>query len=139
MRSYAERTSILVIDYDQNSLDELRTILRTQGYEVATARTGRDGMVQINRRAFDVVLIDLLLPDISGLDLLSKIKERDIDAKVFLMGTNITIAVILESVRRGAHDLLYKFFVASSIVPKIEYLLSQERPFNFYPQEKRTA
>lgn len=139
MKTFTERASILIIDYDQQSLNELRTILSNNGYEVCAVRTGREALAQIDRQAFDVVLIDLLLPDISGLDLLTQIKQRDRDAKVFLMGTHITIAVILEAVSRGAQDLLYKFFVASSIIQKIEYLLKQEPSIHYARDEKLTA
>lgn len=139
MRAYLGRVRVLVIDSDQSSLNELRAILRNNGYEVATGLTGREGLRQINQRAFDVVLIDLLLPDISGLDLLSQIKERGSEAKIFLMGTHITTAVILESVRLGAQDLMYKFFVRSSIIHKIEYTLGHERLFHFYGAKRLTA
>ena len=122
------RASVLVIDGEQRSLDELKTLLCDKGYKVVTAATGRAGLEHLDAQRFDVILTNMHLPDASGLDLLTKIKQIDPDAKVYLMGTHITPAIILESVNRGAFDLLYKPFVSACLIPMIELQLTREPP-----------
>jgi two-component system response regulator PilR (NtrC family) len=133
------KARILVIDREQSSIDELKTVLSKNGYEVVSAMTGREGLEQTSRQVFDVIISDLLLPDISGLDLLSEIKQSEPDVKVYLMGTHITPAVILESVNRGAYDLLYKPFVTSSIIHMIEHSLNRDRRIRISRDNKSVA
>ena len=133
------KARILVVDRERSSIDELKTILSNNGYEVVSAMTGREGIEQASRDVFDVIISDLLLPDMSGLDLLSRIKQSEPDVKVYLMGTHITPAVILESVNRGAYDLLYKPFVASSIIHMIEHSLNLDRRVRINRDSKSVA
>jgi DNA-binding NtrC family response regulator len=123
---------ILIVDPDQRALGKLKAILVEEGYKVAAARTAREGLSSVGKHAFDVIISDLMLPDMNGLDLLSQIKGKDPDAIVLLMGTDITAQTIREAAHRGAHDLLYKFFVASSISQKLKRLLDLTRKAEGY-------
>ncbi len=136
IRTEAAKASILIIDQEQNSLDELKMILSEQGYEVVTVLTGREVLDRLSKQGADVVLANLVLPDRSGLDLLRQIKERDSQVGVFLMGVHITPALILEALNRGAVDLLYKPFVTLSIIQKLDYLLSHSPPIRRRGEKK---
>jgi response regulator RpfG family c-di-GMP phosphodiesterase len=65
---------ILIIDDEAEIRESLETLLQLEGYTVAVAGSGREGLAQIGQRAFDVVLLDLALPDKNGMDVLSEIR-----------------------------------------------------------------
>src|SRR3977135_1036256 len=78
-RSTAEITPqsagrILIIDDEAEIRESLETLLHLEGYTVVVAGTGREGLAQIGQRTFDVVLLDLALPDKNGMDVLSEIR-----------------------------------------------------------------
>ena len=137
-RTASTKARILIIDQEPNARDELNTMLSANGYRVVTVVTGREALTRIAEQGCDVVLANLVLPDMSGLEVLRQIKERDSRIGVFLMGVHITPAIILESLNCGAVDLLYKPFVTLSIIQKIDYLLSHN-PLIRHPGEKPSA
>src|SRR6202035_229491 len=65
---------ILIIDDEAEIRESLETLLQLEGYIVVVAGSGREGLAQIGQRAFDVVLLDLALPDKNGMDVLSEIR-----------------------------------------------------------------
>src|SRR5208337_2901260 len=65
---------ILIIDDEAEIRESLEALLQLEGYTVVVAGTGREGLAQIGERAFDVVLLDLALPDKNGMDVLSEIR-----------------------------------------------------------------
>src|SRR5216683_2992182 len=65
---------ILIIDDEAEIRESLETLLQLEGYTVVVAGTGREGLAQIGQRAFDVVMLDLALPDKNGIDVLSEIR-----------------------------------------------------------------
>ena len=79
-RSTPERTQpesagrILIIDDEAEIRESLETLLELEGYTVAVAGSGREGLAHIGQRSFDVVLLDLALPDKNGMDVLAEIR-----------------------------------------------------------------
>src|SRR6202158_1542020 len=65
---------ILIIDDEAEIRESLETLLHLEGYTVVVAGSGREGLAQIGQRTFDVVLLDLALPDKNGMDVLSEIR-----------------------------------------------------------------
>src|ERR1700674_4960774 len=68
---------ILIIDDEAEIRESLETLLQLEGYTVFVAGSGREGLAQIGQRTFDVVLLDLALPDKNGMEVLSEIRLRD--------------------------------------------------------------
>lgn len=71
------KCSMLVIDDDLAILKSFKRILERNGYEVATAQTGKEAKAKLEKQGYDATLIDLKLPDMSGLDLLPRMEEKD--------------------------------------------------------------
>ncbi len=101
---------VLVVD-DELSLRELLTIfLRREGHEVDVAHNGLQALEILQQRPFDLVITDVRMPRMSGLDLLAELRERGIDVQVIVMTAYSTTETALEAMRRGAYDYVIKPF-----------------------------
>ncbi|AKV02162.1 Response regulator of zinc sigma-54-dependent two-component system [Labilithrix luteola] len=113
----ATRSSILVVD-DEPGLREMLSILfRREGYDVATApgfTTARDA-IRNAPTPYGVVLTDLMMPDGSGLDLLSHAKERSGETEIVVMTAHSTVEIAIEAMKRGAYDFVTKPFATTEL------------------------
>jgi diguanylate cyclase (GGDEF)-like protein/PAS domain S-box-containing protein len=119
---------ILVID-DSEQISSLlaHTILPQQHYAVRTAATGWDGLVQVRQRRPDLILLDLQLPDASGLQMLRRISELDATIPVILMTAHGSEQVAVDAFRLGARNYVIKPFSEDEIIVAIERALSEQR------------
>ncbi|HXG68153.1 MAG TPA: response regulator [Blastocatellia bacterium] len=124
----SKRVGVLIIDDEVSVADALEIILGDNGYEVAVALTGRDGLEQMDARQFDVTITDLRLPDMTGLEVLSRIREKDPRALVIVITAYSTPEVVVESKRRGAYEVLSKPFRPSDVLTLISDGLNSEPP-----------
>jgi CheY-like chemotaxis protein len=119
----SRRPVILVVDDDQTTCEVLRELLQDEGYAVAIATTGRAGLERIAAGGVDLVVLDLLLPDMDGTDLCREVRAREPAA-----GTPLPIIMLTaylaphgreESLAAGASDYLDKPFDASDLVERV--------------------
>ena len=113
-------TAILVIDDEPSVADALEIILKDCGYEVSVALNGRDGIKRANESRFDIVITDLRLPDMSGLDVLGHVIAEDPDSIVIVISAHSTPEVVAESIKLGAFDVLPKPFYPSEVLSLID-------------------
>ncbi|HEX8186269.1 MAG TPA: response regulator [Blastocatellia bacterium] len=111
-----EKINILVIDDEPIVADALMIVLSDSGYEVVIAMTGRDGLEKINRQRFDVTITDLCLPDMSGLEVLSSIRDKDPGSLIIVITALCSPDIVAQSVSRGAIDVLSKPFFPSDVL-----------------------
>ncbi len=117
MAASAPKDSILVVDDEPGLRDMLAILFRREGYEVTLApgfAHGRDA-VRNATKPYGIVLTDLMMPDGSGLDLLSLIKERNSETEVIVMTAHSTLETAIEAMRRGAYDFVAKPFATSEL------------------------
>ena len=99
---------ILIVD-DEPSLRQMLSIfLRKEDHEIATSSNGLEALEQLQRESFDLVLTDVRMPRMGGLDLLDVIRERDIPVQVIVMTAYSTTETALEAMRKGAYDYVIK-------------------------------
>jgi two-component system response regulator AtoC len=103
-------SSVLVIDDKESVRQMLSKTLETEGYEVDVARDGIDGLRKAKEKRFDLVLTDLKLPKMDGLEVLSSMKELDSDIAVIVMTAYGTIETAVQAIKQGAFDYLAKPF-----------------------------
>ncbi len=77
--------SILIIDDEAAIRESLQTLLELEGYNVDTAATGEEGLARIGQNTFDLVLLDLALPDRDGMDLLAELRTHDSQFSVIMI------------------------------------------------------
>jgi len=121
-----EKITILVIDDEPIVGDALMMILSDSGYEVAVARTGREGLDKAREKRFDVTITDLGLPDMMGLDVLISIREKDPGSRVIIITAHHTPEIVDESIRLGAIDVLAKPFSPSDVLGLLSKTLGEQ-------------
>ncbi len=99
---------ILVVDDEGAIRYSISKTLQRVGYQVSAAASGEEALDMMNEQTFDVVLTDIRMPGLSGVELLSRIKDRAPDAIVILMTGYASLSTAVEALRLGAHDYLIK-------------------------------
>lgn len=115
MASTKQPIKLLIVDDDEDMREDLARLFRKQGQEVTVAVSGEDALDKAARTSFDVVLLDLHLPGISGIDVLTKLKERQPELEALMLTAHSSIETAVEAMRRGAYDYLAKPFRTSDL------------------------
>lgn len=118
---------ILVIDDDKAMLDACCQILSRQGYQVEMAAGARQGLTLLERSSFDAILLDLVMPDLNGLETLKKIKALDPDVEVIIITGYGTIQSAVETIKAGAFHFLSKPFVPDDLRNLVNRALEKRR------------
>ncbi|MGH7562255.1 MAG: sigma-54-dependent transcriptional regulator [Gemmatimonadales bacterium] len=105
-----QQASILIVDDESGILDTLRILLRKEGFEVATAQGGKAGLEQIRAGTHDIVLTDVRMPQVTGLDILQAAKEQDPVTPVILMTAQASLQTAIAAVNQGAFYYVQKPF-----------------------------
>jgi two-component system, NtrC family, response regulator AtoC len=104
------KANILLIDDDQGTVALLREVLEKEGYAVDDAKTGREALSRARALPYDVVLADLRLPDLDGIEVLRVLHACDPDLSVIVMTAFGSMETAVEAIRTGAYDYISKPF-----------------------------
>jgi DNA-binding NtrC family response regulator len=110
------KPSVLVVDDESGILDTLRILLRNEGFEVATAQGGKAGLEQIRSGTHDIILSDVRMPQVSGLDILTAAREQDPMTPVILMTAQASLQSAISAVNSGAFYYIQKPFSNDELV-----------------------
>ncbi len=117
---------VLVIDDEKNIRESLKGVLEDEGYKVLLAESGRRAIDELSKNHVDVVLLDILLPDIDGIDLLRRIKSEDPGIPVVVMSGHGTIETAVKAIKLGAHNFLEKPLSIDELLISVENALRME-------------
>jgi len=101
---------ILIIDDEDIVLKSCIRILRNDNYQIDTAYSGEEGLAKIDQEKYDLVITDLMMPGMSGMDVLRNVKERKIDLTVVIFTGYATAETAREALKMGAFDYIPKPF-----------------------------
>jgi DNA-binding response OmpR family regulator len=118
---------ILAVDDNPEILSVLRRGLVRRGYDVSTAPDGRSALAAFHREAPDLVLLDLRLPDVDGLDLCGELRDVR-DVPVIMLTARDTLDEKVEGLRAGADDYVVKPFALEELIARIEAVLRRRPP-----------
>ena len=118
---------ILVIDDEPDMRETCRKILARQGYGVSLAEDGGAGLQKLQEQSFDLVILDLRLPDMDGLDVLRQAKKINPDIIAIMITAHGTVDTAIEAVREGAFDYLLKPFSMAQLEITAERGLNHRR------------
>ncbi|MGD8563744.1 MAG: response regulator [Desulfarculaceae bacterium] len=104
------RSRVLVADDEESIRDGVQQVLSRQGYEVVTAENGRQALALLEREEFQVLLLDLRMPDLEGMEVLRRVKESGWDVDVIIITGHGTIETAVSAIKMGALDFITKPF-----------------------------
>jgi len=120
-------SSILVID-DKDAMRKMMSqTLAEEGYIVDTAANGPEGIEKAKARQFDLVITDMKMPDMDGLEVLSQLKEINTETAVIVMTAYGTIEVAVSAMKKGAFDFLAKPFESEHMLVLVEKAIQSQR------------
>ena len=101
--------SVLIVDDEIGARESLKMILKND-YEVSSTRNAEEAFSKIKEHSPDVILLDILLPDLDGLKVLERIKQNDPDMVVIMITATNTVNTAVEAMKLGAYDYVTKPF-----------------------------
>jgi two-component system NtrC family response regulator len=119
--------SILIIDDKDSMRQMLSRTLESEGYEVETAKDGEGGLEKAKEKKYDLILADLKLPKMDGIEVLSSLKDLDPEVAVIMMTAYGTIESAVEAMKQGAFDFLAKPFDTDHLNVLIKRALENRR------------
>jgi DNA-binding NtrC family response regulator len=126
----SRRGSILLVDDEEKILKTLGRVLREDGHEVIEARRAREALEVLGRRGVDLLLVDNLMPEMTGLELIREIAQSPTDAErpqIILMTAHATIESAVEAMKLGALDYLQKPFEIDELLVVVRRALEHEQ------------
>jgi DNA-binding NtrC family response regulator len=124
------RASILLADDEEKILIPLRRALEREGYDVVATTRGREARRLLNERIFDVLVVDNLMPDLSGLDLVrdvtASIPEAD-RPQIVMMTAHATVESAIAAMKLGARDYLQKPFEVDELIVVVAHAVEHQR------------
>ena len=103
-----EKPRILIIDDNENMLETLCDILQEKGYQTETAKTGQEALVKAERKHFNVALIDIKLPDTTGIKILQTFRRRYPKRKNIIITAHATLKNTMDALNKGANAYVVK-------------------------------
>lgn len=118
---------ILVVDDEEDIREVVTTLLAARGYECVTATNGREGLQQFTAVKPDLVLSDIVMPEMDGLKLLEQIHARDAEVPVVMVTALHDVSIAVDAIRRGAYDYLLKPFEKDQLYMSVRRALEHRR------------
>jgi DNA-binding response OmpR family regulator len=122
-------TSLLVVEDDARVRDFLVRGLQAEGYEVSAAGVAQEGLERALTGAFDVVLLDVMLPGFSGLELCQRLRAKGASTPILMLTAMDAVEDKIDGLRGGADDYLTKPFDFDELLARIEALVRRGRQF----------
>ncbi|MDY6877211.1 MAG: response regulator [Chloroflexota bacterium] len=122
-----EPATILVVDDELGIREGCRRVLNRDGHHVVVAAAGEEGWQQIQSNQFDLVLLDIMMPDINGMELLKRIIPFDPDLVCIIITGYATVELAVQAIKEGAYDFIAKPFDANALILTIRRGLERRR------------
>lgn len=118
---------ILIVDDDAEFRSHLIEVLREEGYETDSVSSAKDALAKNQTVTYDVVLLDLMMPGMSGSDALMEIRKRHPRTKVIMITAFATVDNAVDAIRRGASDYISKPFKIQELLTTIRRVLEEAK------------
>ena len=125
--SAPSRRRILVIDDEADIRESLELLLGGENYQVELAESGTAGLQKFDGGHYDLVLLDLMMPDRSGMDVLADIRQRDRETPIFMMTAYGSVEVAVRALKSGANDYFPKPWDNEKLLIEVGRMIDRER------------
>jgi signal transduction histidine kinase len=122
-----QNPNILVIDDEANICEGIKRALAPQGFVVEAATSGQDGLQKIQAGGFGLVLLDVMMPDISGIDLIPAIHQYDADIVCIIITGYATVELAIRAIKQGAYNFLTKPFSVDELTLAVNQGIEHQR------------
>ena len=119
---------VLVVEDERKLAEVLKAALEAEHYDVVVAATGEDGFFRANAEAFDLVILDLMLPGRSGLEILHILRQRHLETPVLILTARDGVEDRVIGLDAGADDYLVKPFALPELLARVRAVLRRGRP-----------
>ncbi len=134
----AVKGRILIVDDEADIRESLEALLTLDDqYTVDLAANATEGLRKLETGSYDLVLLDLMMPDRSGMEVLEEIRQRDLETPVFMITAYGSVEVAVEALKRGANDYFAKPWDNEKLLIEIDRMISKRRLENENRQLKR--
>lgn len=116
------KASILLVEDEEGIAEVVADLLRSEGHEVDWAADGREGLRLAGERAYDVLLLDVMLPGLSGFEVCEAVRDRGFGGGVLMLTARGEVADRVQGLRMGADDYLIKPFDPEELLARVEAL-----------------
>ncbi|NQS89213.1 sigma-54-dependent Fis family transcriptional regulator [Patescibacteria group bacterium] len=106
----ANKVNILIVDDDPEALETLSDVLEDEGYKILTVNSGKEAIAEVTEEKPQVILLDIKMPDMDGIEVLRRIKKIDKDIPVIMTTAYGSMDSVIQAMRLGAYDYLNKPF-----------------------------
>jgi DNA-binding NtrC family response regulator len=127
LTSPLDKGRILVIDDEAEIRESLETLLSLEGYHVDLAVNGTEGLRKAEAGRHDLILLDLMMPDRSGMEVLKELRERDVETPVFMITAYGSVEVAVDALKRGANDYFSKPWDNEKLLIEIDRMIASSR------------
>src|SRR5206468_3439941 len=130
---------VLIIDDEAGIRESLQTLLEFEGYQVESAASGEEGLSRVDERAFDLVLLDLALPDRNGIDVLAEIRAHHAQLPVIMITAYGTVEKAVTAMQAGATNFVQKPWDNEKLLADVRTAVARHRAEEENIQLKRGA
>jgi DNA-binding NtrC family response regulator len=111
---------VLIVDDEKGFLDVLAERMQSRGMEVTTATSAKEALQKLEAETFDAIVLDLMMPEMGGIEALQRIKEKNPDSEVILLTGQPSVSIGVEAMKLGASDFLIKPADINELTEKIK-------------------
>jgi len=117
---------ILVVDDEEGFREGCKLILEPEGFQVDTAADGKEGLEKIKKSFYNLVLVDMVMPGINGLDLLGMIKEEAPETVAIMITGHATVETAVEAMKKGAFNYVMKPFTPDELLEVVKKAIEEK-------------
>jgi two-component system alkaline phosphatase synthesis response regulator PhoP len=121
------KASVLIVEDEENLQEALKLNLELEGYEITCAENGAIALKKVDEGYFDLIILDVMLPEIDGFDVCETIRLRNIDTPILMLSARSGSSDRVTGLKRGADDYLTKPFNLEELLLRIEKLIDKNR------------
>ena len=116
-----------MIDDEADIREGLELLLTSEGYAVELAQNGTEGLQKMETRGYDLVLLDLMMPDLSGMDVLEEARKRDRETPIFMITAYGSVEAAVQALKLGANDYFSKPWDNEKLIIEIDRMIARRR------------
>src|SRR5579871_6157698 len=119
--------NVLVVDDESDIRESLEMLLTSEGYSVELAQNAAEGLHKLESHGYDLVLLDLMMPDRSGMEVLQEVRERDRETPIFMITAYGSVEAAVKALKFGANDYFSKPWDNEKLLVEIDRMIARRR------------